>query len=151
MNLAIVNTRSTLGISAENVLIETHISNGLPAFSMVGLPETAVKESKDRVRSAIINANFEFPNRRITVNLSLAALPKAGCGFDLAIAISILIASNQLKCSELDSIEMLGELALTGELRALPYILPSVLQAEKDNHTLIIPSGNELEASIADP
>ena len=151
MSLAIVNTRSTVGISAKNVLIETHISNGLPAFSMVGLPETAVKESKERVRSAIINANFEFPNRRITVNLSPAALPKAGCGFDLAIAISILIASNQLKCPLLNSIEILGVLALTGELRALPFILPSVLQAEKDNHTLIIPYGNEAEAAIAEP
>lgn len=151
MNLAIINTRSTIGISAKTVLIETHISNGLPAFSMVGLPETAVKESKERVRSAIINSNFEFPNRRITVNLSPAALPKSGCGFDLAIAISILIASNQLKDIKLEKFEILGELALTGELRALPYVLPSVIQAEKQGMTLIIPTSNEQEAAIATP
>lgn len=151
MNLAIVSTWSMLGITAQKVLIETHISNGLPSFSMVGLPETAVKESKERVRSAILNSYFEFPNRRITVNLSPAALPKSGSGFDLAIAISILIASQQLQCDHLKSIELLGELALTGEIRTLPFVLPGVIQSEQKNHQLIIPKGNRNEAALAKP
>ncbi len=151
MNLAIVKTRSTIGITAKQVLIETHISNGLPAFSMVGLPETSVKESKERVRSAILNSYFEFPNRRITVNLSPAALPKSGSGFDLAIAISILVASNQLSCDDLENIEILGELSLTGEIKGLPFILPTIISCEALNNKLIIPSDNENEAALALP
>ena len=92
MSLAVVQTRAKLGVEAPSVSVEVHLSNGLPAFHMVGLPETAVKESKDRVRSAIINSYFEFPARRITVNLAPADIPKEGSRFDLAIAIAIAIA-----------------------------------------------------------
>lgn len=151
MTLAIVNTRTIVGIEAKKVRIETHISNGLPAFSMVGLPETAVKESKERVRSAILNSQFEFPARRITVNLSPAALPKVGTGFDVPIAISILVASNQLPPLVPDTLELMGELALSGEIRALPTVLPAIIQSNIHNHTLIIPSENALEAAIACP
>ncbi|MGV3739859.1 MAG: magnesium chelatase domain-containing protein, partial [Gammaproteobacteria bacterium] len=96
MNLAISKTRATIGMLARSVTVEVHLSNGLPSFTIVGLPQTAVKESKDRVRSAIINSHFEFPCRRITVNLAPADLPKIGSGFDLPIAIGILAASGQL-------------------------------------------------------
>lgn len=96
MSLSIVNTRAKLGLKAPLVSVEVHLSNGLPAFNIVGLPEAAVKESKDRVRSAILNSKFEFPNRRITVNLAPAELPKGGSRFDLAIAIGILAASDQV-------------------------------------------------------
>ncbi len=96
MSLATVQTRAKQGIEAPAVTIDVHLSNGLPAFHIVGLPETAVKESKDRVRSAIINSHFEFPARRITVNLAPAELPKEGSRFDLAIAIGILAASKQI-------------------------------------------------------
>ena len=96
MSLATIQSRALLGVDALDVTVETHLSNGLPAFAIVGLPETAVKESKERVRSAIINSGLEFPIRRITVNLAPADLPKAGGRYDLAIALSILIASGQL-------------------------------------------------------
>lgn len=149
MNLAIINTWSIIGIEAKQVLVETHISNGLPAFSMVGLPETAVKESKERVRSAILNAQFDFPYRRITVNLSPAALPKAGSSFDLAIALSILIASNQLHPKNIKQYDFLGELSLNGDIRTLPFILPCVIASKAKNHRLILPYGNKKEAAIA--
>ena len=101
MSLAVVQTRAKLGVEAPSVSVEVHLSNGLPAFHMVGLLETAVKESKDRVRSAIINAHFEFPARRITINLAPAELPKEGSRFDLAIAIGILAASGQIPLDRL--------------------------------------------------
>jgi magnesium chelatase family protein len=107
MSLAIVKSRAKLGLSAPLVSVEVHLSNGLPAFNIVGLPETAVKESKDRVRSAIINSKFEFPNRRITVNLDPAELPKGGSRFDLAIAIGILAASCRPPNSHLGNMSLL--------------------------------------------
>src|SRR5215216_31947 len=111
MNLAFSKTRSTLGIYAQAVSVEVHLSNGLPGFAIVGLAETAVKESKDRVRSAIINSQFEFPCRKITVNLAPANLPKSGSGFDLPIAIGILAASGQIAQEKLQDHEFIGELA----------------------------------------
>ena len=96
MSLAVIQSRAKSGIDAPLVSVEVHLSNGLPAFHLVGLPETSVKESKDRVRSAIINSHFEFPARRITVNLAPADIPKEGSRFDLAIAIGILAASEQI-------------------------------------------------------
>ena len=149
MNLAFTKTRSTLGILAQPVSVEVHLSNGLPGFTMVGLAETAVKESKDRVRSAIINSQFEFPCRRITVNLGPADLPKMGSGFDLPIALGILAASGQIPYQSLTDHEFIGELALSGELRGVSAIIPVVLAAHKDKQRLIIASANAAEASLA--
>src|SRR5690554_7888382 len=122
MNLAIVRTRAKSGVSAPQVLVETHLSNGLPGLSIVGLPETAVKESKDRVRSALLNAGFEFPARRITINLAPADLPKEGGRFDLPIALGILAASGQIPAESLKELECIGELSLDGALRPLKGI-----------------------------
>lgn len=148
MNLAFTKTRSTIGILAQPVSVEVHLSNGLPGFTMVGLAETAVKESKDRVRSAIINSQFEFPCRRITVNLGPADLPKSGSGFDLPIALGILAASGQIPQHKLAGYEFIGELALSGELRGVSAIIPAVLAAHKDQQTLIIATANAPEASL---
>lgn len=149
MNLAFIKTRSAVGILAQSVSVEVHLSNGLPAFTIVGLAETAVKESKDRVRSAIINSQFEFPCRRITVNLAPADLPKTGSGFDLPIAIGILAASGQIPDHKLNSHEFIAELALSGNLRGVSGIIPVVLAAHREGQQLIIASGNAEEASLA--
>lgn len=149
MSLAISKTRSAIGIHAKPVSVEVHLSNGLPGFAIVGLPETAVKESKDRVRSAIINSQFEFPCRRITVNLAPADVPKTGSGFDLPIAIGILAASGQIPLAKLSTHEFIGELALDGNLRGVTAIIPVVLGAHRDKQLLIIARGNALEASLA--
>ncbi len=148
MSLAIVDTRANVGIDAPLVTVETHLSNGLPSLAIVGLPEAAVRESKERVRSAILNANMDFPTRRITINLAPADLPKSGGRFDLAIAISILAASGQIPADVLDGYEILGELALTGALRQVHGILPAVLAAKDSNRTLILPAANAVEASL---
>lgn len=149
MNLAFTKTRSTIGIMAKSVSVEVHLSNGLPSFTIVGLAETAVKESKDRVRSAIINSQFEFPCRRITVNLGPADLPKTGSGFDLPIALGILAASDQIPHKSLLNHEFIGELALSGELRAVSAIIPVVLASHRDQQVLIIANANAEEASLA--
>lgn len=147
MSLAIVYSRALLGIQAPPVTVEVHLANGLPALSIVGLPETTVKESKDRVRSAILNSRFDFPARRITVNLAPADLPKDGGRFDLPIAIGILVASGQLPARHLDEHEFLGELALTGELRPARGTLTAALQCAEANRTLIVPQENADEAA----
>lgn len=149
MNLAISKTRSAIGILAQPVSVEVHLSNGLPGFAIVGLAETAVKESKDRVRSAIINSQFEFPCRKITVNLAPADLPKTGSGFDLPIALGILAASGQIPTTKLATHEFIGELALDGNLRGISSILPVVLAAHRDQQQLIIAYANATEASLA--
>jgi magnesium chelatase family protein len=149
MNLAFTKTRSTVGLLAKPVSVEVHLSNGLPGFTMVGLAETAVKESKDRVRSAIINSQFEFPCRRITVNLGPADLPKTGSGFDLPIALGILAASGQIPKQKLDAHEFIGELALNGDLRGVSAVIPVVLAAHKEQQILIIAAANAPEASLA--
>lgn len=148
MNLAIVYSRAKLGIEAPLVTVETHLSNGLPSLSIVGLPETAVKESKDRVRSALITSRFEFPTRRITINLAPADLPKEGGRFDLAIALSILVASGQIPGSAISQYEFLGELALTGELRPVLGVLPATLQCLESKRSLVVPLENAAEASL---
>ena len=148
MNLAFTKTRSTVGILAQPVSVEVHLSNGLPGFTMVGLAETAVKESRDRVRSAIINSQFEFPCRKITVNLGPADLPKTGSGFDLPIALGILAASGQIPHKKLANHEFTGELALSGELRGVSAIIPVVLAAHKEQQILIIAHANSAEASL---
>lgn len=149
MNLAFSKTRSTVGILAKPVSVEVHLSNGLPNFTIVGLAETAVKESKDRVRSAIINSHFEFPYQRITVNLAPADLPKTGSGFDLPIAIGILAALGQIPHNLLDSHEFIAELALSGDLRGVSAIIPVVLAAHRDNQQLIIANANAEEAALS--
>ncbi len=149
MSLAMCKTRSTIGIHAKPVSVEVHLSNGLPSFTIVGLPETAVRESKDRVRSAIINSQFEFPCRRITVNLAPADVPKTGSGFDLPIAIGILAASGQIPANKLSSHEFTGELALDGDLRGVSTIIPVVIAVHHDQQCLIIAPGNAEEASLA--
>ncbi len=148
MSLSIINTRALLGVEAIQVRVETHLSNGLPAFAIVGLPETAVKESKERVRSALLNSGFEFPDRRITVNLAPAELPKAGGRFDLAIALSVLVASGQVKLEPHDNSEFLGELALDGTLKRVSSIIPAILAARKCKRSIILPVENSEEQDL---
>jgi magnesium chelatase family protein len=148
MKLAVVYSRASLGVDAPLVTVEAHISQGLPGFTIVGLPETAVKESKDRVRSAILNSHFEFPSRRITINLGPADLPKEGGRFDLPIALGILAASQQIPANTLHEYEFVGELALSGELRPVYGILPVALSARKANRTLVVPQKNADEAVL---
>ena len=149
MSLATINTQTLNGVTPIPVSVEVHISNGLPAFAIVGLPEAAVRESKDRVRAAIINSGFEFPARRITVNLAPADLPKDGGRYDLPIAIGILAASEQIPDKDLSKLEFHGELALSGELRPVTGSLPIALGAILLNHTLVLPVASaELAALI---
>lgn len=148
MDTAIVLSRATLGMQAPQVTIETHLSRGLPGFSIVGLPETAVKESRDRVRSSIINSHFIFPTKKITVNLAPADLPKYGSRFDLPIALSILVADGQLDGSTLTQYEFAGELALSGELRLIRCVLPFAMCCKHDGRELIIPKENAAEAAL---
>lgn len=142
MTLAIVHSRACVGVEAPAVTVEVHLSNGMPSFTLVGLPETTVKEAKDRVRSAIINAQFEFPSRRITVNLAPADLPKEGGRFDLPIALGILAASGQIPSQRLEQHEFIGELALSGDLRPVKGALPAALAALKAKRCLIVPDEN---------
>ncbi|WP_250656393.1 YifB family Mg chelatase-like AAA ATPase [Alkalimarinus coralli] len=148
MSLSIIYSRARVGVSSPLVTVETHISNGLPSLSIVGLPETAVKESKDRVRSALINSGFEFPNRRITINLAPADLPKEGGRYDLAIALGILAASHQLPAEQLKDREFIGELALTGEVRSVKGSLPAAMACGKAQRTLYVPQANSDEAAL---
>jgi magnesium chelatase family protein len=150
MALAVVHSRAQVGIDAPAVTVEVHLANGLPTLSIVGLPEAAVKESKDRVRAALLNANFEFPARRITVNLAPADLPKEGGRFDLPIAVGILAASGQMPAAELDGYEFLGELALTGKLRPVRGALTAALAARETGRTLMVPTPNASEAALVE-
>ena len=146
--LAVVHSRAQVGIHAVPVTIEVHLTNGLPALSIVGLPETAVKESKDRVRSALLNSQFEFPLQRVTINLAPADLPKEGGRFDLAIAIGILAASRQIPGHELDQYEFIGELALSGNLRTVRGVLPVALAAREAQRHVVVPYECLSEASM---
>ena len=148
MSLAVAYTRTNDGINAPQVSVEVDLSHGLPGFSIVGLPEAAVRESKDRVRSAIINSGFEFPNNRITVNLAPADHPKQGGRFDLPIAIGILAASGQIERVALGSYEFIGELALSGELRAVNAVLPTAFAAHHKGRGIILPEANAQEAGL---
>ena len=157
MSLAVVHSRALTGIDAPAVTVEVHLSNGLPGLSIVGLPETEVKESRDRVRSALLTAKFEFPARRITVNLAPADLPKEGGRFDLPIALGILAASGQIPVTALNDVEFIGELALTGRLRAVRGALTATLAARSSQRAarsaqraLILPAANADEAVLAD-
>jgi len=148
MSYASINTQALNGISALPVSVEVHISSGLPALSIVGLPEAAVRESKDRVRAAIINSGFDFPMQRITVNLAPADLPKDGGRYDLPIAIGILVASKQIPDNNLQDYEFHGELALSGELRPVSGALPVAMGAKKLNRTLILPTDSASLAAL---
>jgi magnesium chelatase family protein len=150
MPLAIIYSRAKLGINAPLVTVEVHLSGGLPAFNIVGLPEASVRESRDRVRSALINSRFDFPVSRITVNLAPADLPKEGGRFDLPIAVGILLASGQVPAAPLKNLELIGELSLSGELRAVDAALPAAIQANLAGHILILPAANSGLASIVD-
>ncbi len=148
MSLAVVKSRALLGIEAIQVTVETHLSNGLPGFAIVGMPETAVRESKERVRSAIINSGLSFPDRRITVNLAPADLPKSGGQYDLSIALSILLASNQLPTNSLDATEIMGELALNGEVRPIRGAVPVIHAARAAHNSIILPKSNQNECLL---
>ncbi|HEU0306887.1 MAG TPA: YifB family Mg chelatase-like AAA ATPase [Lysobacter sp.] len=149
MNLALVHSRARTGVRAPAVRVEVHLSGGLPRMSLVGLPEAAVREAKDRVRAAISCAQYEFPARVITVNLAPADLPKDGGRFDLPMALGILAASGQVPLESLNEYEFLGELGLTGELRAIDGVLPAALAAGQSGRKLIVPEGNGAEAALA--
>ena len=125
MAISQLYTRAQLGVESPSVRVETHLGPGLPAFTIVGLPAAAVRESRDRVRSAIVNAGFPFPQTRVTVNLAPADLPKDGGRFDLPIALGILIASGELPGKAMNGLECIGELALTGALRGVAGVLPA--------------------------
>ncbi len=149
MSLSVTYSRAQLGVSAPLVTVETHLANGLPAFHIVGLPEAAVRESRDRVRSALVNSHFEFPQRRITVNLAPADLPKEGGRYDLAIAIGILAASGQVPCESLENYEFIGELALTGALRDVSGALPAAIACGAAERRLVVPRDGGAEAALA--
>lgn len=148
MSLALVHSRARAGVDAPHVRVEVHLAGGLPGMSIVGLPEAAVRESKDRVRAAIQCAQLEFPQRRVTVNLAPADLPKDGGRFDLPIALGILAASGQIPTAALANTECLGELALTGELRPVEGAVPAALAAREAGRRLILPPSSAAEAAL---
>lgn len=149
MSLALVHSRAQVGVLAPPVIIEAHLANGLPTLTLVGLPEATVKESKDRVRSAIVNSKLEFPQRRITLNLAPADLPKDGGRFDLAIALGLLAANGEFPLAALEQVECLGELALSGAVRAVQGVLPAALSARDAGRALVVPKENAEEACMA--
>ncbi len=150
MGLAVLYSRSLSGMDAAQVTVEVHLANGLPQFAIVGLPEAEVKESKDRVRAALQNCQFDFPARRITVNLAPADLPKESGRFDLPIAIGILVASGQIPPERLQEYEFAGELALTGELRPIRGALAMTYRAANSGRAFILPSANATEAALVE-
>jgi len=150
MSLAVLYSRALSGMEAALVTVEVHIANGLPNFTIVGLPETEVKESKDRVRSALQNCRFDFPARRITVNLAPADLPKESGRFDLPIALGILAATGQIPSGKLAEYEYAGELALTGELRPIRGALAMTYRAVGSGRAFILPQTNAAEAALVE-
>tara|TARA_R110000868_G_scaffold174705_8_gene411570 strand:+ start:3924 stop:4790 length:867 start_codon:yes stop_codon:yes gene_type:complete len=148
MSLALVYSRASVGIDAPLINVEVHLANGLPCFNLVGLPEASVREAKDRVRSALINSGFEFPAKRITVNLAPADLPKDGGRFDLAIAIGIIAATYQLPAAQLQNLELVGELALSGEIRSISGALPFTYACSQAQRQAVLPAANAAEASL---
>ena len=150
MSLAVLYSRALTGMDAPQVTVEVHLSGGLPNFTIVGLPETEVKESKDRVRAALQNARFEFPARRITVNLAPADLPKESGRFDLPIALGILAATGQIPGDKLAEYEFAGELALTGELRPIRGALAMTVRAVKSGRAFVLPFESAKEAALVE-
>ncbi len=146
MSFAKIYTRGLLGLHAPLIEVEVHVSSGMPSLTIVGLPEAAVRESKDRVRSAILNSGFQFPTKRLTINLAPADLPKDGSRLDLPIALGILVASGQLPENCTDDLEFIGELALDGQLRPVTGILSIAIACQHDQHQLMLPGPNAQEA-----
>jgi len=142
MSNARVLSRASLGLNAPLVTVEVHLSNGLPSMTIVGLPESSLRQSRERVRSAILNAGLQFPARRITVNLAPAGLPKSGGRYDLAIALGILAASAQIPSAALDTCEVHGELALNGDLRQVDGLLPALMAGRASGHRILLPAAD---------
>lgn len=150
MSLATVYSRAQNGLAADLVAVEVHLAPGLPGLSIVGLPEAAVREARDRVKAAIVTCGYQFPNsRRITVNLAPADLPKEGGRFDLPIALGVLAASGQIPAERLRGLEVLGELSLSGEIRPVRGALPAALRAREAGRALLLPEANLAEAALA--
>src|SRR6187549_802384 len=149
MTVASVASRALAGIDAPEVSVEVHLGPGLPAFHIVGLPDAEVREARDRVRAALNHAHFEFPARRITVNLAPAELPKDSSRFDLPIALGILAASGQIAPAALEGQEFAGELSLTGEVRAVRGALAMALSARSAGRAFVLPEGNAPQAALA--
>src|SRR5512145_2280643 len=149
MALAIAHSRGLDGLNAPPVTVEVHLASGLPSFTLVGLPDTEVKEARDRVRAAIVNSGFEFPSKRITVNLAPADLPKESGRFDLPIAIGILAANGQVPAPPLAGLEFAGELALSGELRPIRGALAMTFGAQRDGRAFVLPESVAGEAALA--
>lgn len=150
MAIAVLYSRALTGMTAPEVIVEAHLANGLPSFTIVGLPEAEVKEARDRVRAAIQNSRFEFPVSRITVNLAPADLPKESGRYDLPIALGILAASGQIPTSAFKSYEFAGELALTGELRPIRGALAMMIGAVASGRAFILPSASAAEAALVE-
>ncbi|KJH65822.1 YifB family Mg chelatase-like AAA ATPase [Chromobacterium violaceum] len=148
MTLAVVASRALSGLDAPEVAVEVHLANGLPAFNIVGLPDTEVKESRDRVRAAILTSGFEFPARKITVNLAPADLPKDSGRFDLPIAIGILLASGQVKNDDIARFEFAGELALSGAVRPVRGALAMACQCHAAGRAFVLPADSAGEAAV---
>jgi magnesium chelatase family protein len=148
MSLAVLHSRALAGMDAPEVTVEVHLAGGLPSFTIVGLPETEVKEARDRVRAALVNAHFEFPARRLTVNLAPADLPKESGRFDLPIALGILAASGQLPSNQLDAYEFAGELSLTGDLRPIRGALAMTYKAHRCGRAFVLPRASAKEAGL---
>jgi magnesium chelatase family protein len=150
VSLAVTLSRAQEGVAAPQVMVEVHLSGGLPGTHIVGLPEAAVREARDRVRVAIQNTAFEYPRSRVTVNLAPAELPKEGGRFDLAIALGVLAAAGQVPRKRLDDCEFLGELALSGQLRPVTGVLPALMRARARGRRMVVPRGNSAEAALVE-
>jgi magnesium chelatase family protein len=149
MSLAITYCRAPLGMEAPRVTVETHLSSGLPAFNIVGLPETTVRESKERIRSALINSHFEFPHQRITINLAPAGLPKYGGRYDLAMALGLLAASGQIPKDSVSDYDLLGELSLTGMLKHVDACFLCALSSMREQQKIITPEANSSDIALS--
>lgn len=148
MGLAVIHTRAMLGMEAPAVQVEVNVGKGIGHFQIIGMPEATVREAKDRVRTALLNSDYEFPVGRITVNLSPAELPKQGARYDLAIALGVLLAAEILPLEHLNDVECYGELGLNGELRAVQGTLPSLMACQKEGRLALIPAPNQHEAEL---
>lgn len=148
MSTAVIKTFAGQGVTASEILVEVHLANGLPGFQLVGMAETSVKEARERVRSALVNSGFEFPAKRITVNLAPADIPKYGGRFDLPIAVGIMVAAGYINDSRLQNHSFIGELSLNGEIRPITGIVPVLMAAAHQDSALVFPGQNDVEASI---
>src|SRR3954462_1975737 len=149
--LACVRTAAVFGIDASTVDVEVDVSFGLPGFTMVGLPDPSVRESRDRVRSAIRNSGFEFPEHRVTVNLAPADIRKAGSSFDLPIALGVLAASGVVTRRNVDDVLLLGELSLDGGIHSARGVLPIAAAARRERFGgLLLPRPNHAEAAVVE-